>query len=142
MVASNANVDSAPWLMLAAAGPRPSKPPPVPASVMGTPASLSPRNQPTPRRMPTAQNPSPVTDSARAHASTSVAASIGCWSKAGRGSGGRQPPAGVSDRRPPLVSVRTARRRQVEPDGRIDEHLAAMLAEERLQRDDRVADRA
>src|SRR5258708_2322983 len=103
-----ASVDSAPWLRLRPAGPRPSQPPPVCSSNMGTPASLIPRNHATPISTPASQLLLPVTVAARMHASDSAATSIGCWSKAGRTSPGPQPPAGTTDRWPSRVSVVTS----------------------------------
>ena len=58
-------------------------------------ASLSPRNHATAISTPASQRRSPVTVAARMHASARAATSIGCWSKAGRGSPRLQPPAGT-----------------------------------------------
>ena len=50
---------------------------------MSCPASLAPRNQAAAARTPSGQIAPASTAAARAHASASVATSIGCWSKAG-----------------------------------------------------------
>ena len=59
----------------------------------------------SPGRRRRAQRVSPVSRKARAHASARAATSIGCWSKAGRGSPSDQPPTGVTERWSSLVSM-------------------------------------
>ena len=73
-----ARVDSAPWLRFTPSACRPSYPPPVSGSHMGSPASLSPKNQAAAARTPSDQIGLASTAAARAHASASVDTSIGC----------------------------------------------------------------
>ena len=99
-----ARVDSAPWLRFTPSARSPSNPPPVSGSHMSCPASLAPRNQAAAAATPSGQIAPASTEAARAHASASVATSIGCWSKAGATSSAPLPPTGVGDKWPSPVS--------------------------------------